>query len=227
MIKNYLLITFRNMMKNKLFILINIFGMGVAIAQCIVGYFAYQYDNTFDSLHQNRTHIYRVSAVREFENDFTRYGYAPLPLGELVDLTFPDVDQSSRFYHSRSNFKRDNDLFPANIRYVDPEFFQLFSFDFIAGNPTELKDKTSVFISEEMAIRLFGNAIEAPGKTITQVYGQDLKEVKVAGVFKDPPMNSSFYRMNGSAYMNFENYKDEHKDIRKMTGRYQELYLSK
>lgn len=213
MIKNYLLITFRNMMKNKLFILINIFGMGVAIAQCIVGYFAYQYDNTFDSLHQNRTHIYRVSAVREFENDFTRYGYAPLPLGELVDLTFPDVDQSSRFYHSRSNFKRDNDLFPANIRYVDPEFFQLFSFDFIAGNPTELKDKTSVFISEEMAIRLFGNAIEAPGKTITQVYGQDLKEVKVAGVFKDPPMNSSFYRMNGSAYMNFENYKDEHKDI--------------
>ena len=213
MIKNYLLITFRNMMKNKLFILINIFGMGVAIAQCIVGYFAYQYDNTFDSLHQNRTHIYRVSAVREFENDFTRYGYAPLPLGELVDLTFPDVDQSSRFYHSRSNFKRDNDLFPANIRYVDPEFFQLFSFDFIAGNPRELKDKTSVFISEEMAIRLFGNAIEAPGKTITQVYGQDLKEVKVAGVFKDPPMNSSFYRMNGSAYMNFENYKDEHKDI--------------
>ena len=213
MIKNYLLITYRSMMKNKLFIFINVFGMGVALAQCITGYFAYEYDTTFDRLHQNRAQIYRVTAVREFENNLTRYGYASFPLGEIVDKTFTDVDKSSRFYHSWSNFKRDNDLFSANIRYVDPEFFQLFTFDFIVGNPAELKDISSVFISESMAIRLFGNAIDAHGNTITQVYGQELKEVKVAGVFKDPPMNSSFYRMEGSAYMNFENYKDEHKDI--------------
>jgi ABC-type antimicrobial peptide transport system permease subunit len=213
MIKNYLLITYRSMMKNKLFIFINIFGMGVALAQCITGYFAYEYDTTFDRLHQNRAQIYRVTAVREFENNLTRYGYASFPLGEIVDKTFTDVDKSSRFYHSWSNFKRDNDLFSANIRYVDPDFFQLFTFDFIVGNPAELKDISSVFVSESMAIRLFGNAIDAHGNTITQVYGQELKEVKVAGVFKDPPMNSSFFRMDGSAYMNFENYKDEHKDI--------------
>ena len=52
MIKNHFLITIRSMMKNKLFIIINVLGMGVAIACCIVGYFAYEYDSTFDKVHQ-------------------------------------------------------------------------------------------------------------------------------------------------------------------------------
>ena len=88
MIKNYLLITFRNMMKNKLFIFINVFGMGVAIAQCIVGYFAYEYDATFDGNHKNREQTYRVSSVREFESNLTPNGYAPFPLGDIVDRPF-------------------------------------------------------------------------------------------------------------------------------------------
>ena len=201
-------------MKNKLFIFINVFGMGVAIAQCIIGYFAYEYDATFDANHLNRAQVYRVSSMREFDNKLTRYGHTPFPLGEQIANTFPDVDQSSRYLQSWSNFKREDDLFPGNVSYVDPEFFNLFTFEFITGNPTELNDKTSVFISQEMAVRLFGDASTAQGKLIQQVYGQELKEVKIAGVFKDPVMNSSFYRKNGSAYMNFENYKDEQKDIR-------------
>src|SRR5688572_16266411 len=86
----------------------------------------------------------------------------------------------------------------------------MFSFEFIKGDPKELKDKTSVFINDVMAIRLFGSPEEAYGKTITQVYGTELKEVKIAGVFKEPVQNSSFFHRQ--AYMNFENCKDEHKD---------------
>jgi len=185
MIKNYFLITFRGMMKNRLFIIINVLGMGIAIACCIVAYFAYEYDATFDAVHKNKENIYRVSAVREFENNLTRFGYAPLPLGEIVDKTFQDVDRSTRYIYSESNFKREHDLFSANLSYVDPDFFQMFSWEFIAGNPSDLADKTSVFISESMASRLFGTPHEAFGKTITQVYGTKLKEVKIRGVFKE------------------------------------------
>jgi putative ABC transport system permease protein len=212
--QNYLLIALRNMMKNKLFILINVLGMGVAIAQCIVGYFAYDYDASFDAVHENRERVYRVSAVREFENKITKYGYASLPMGDLVDKTFTDVNHSSRYHHSFSNFKLADNLFPANINYVDPEFFQLFSFGFIAGSASQFKDKANVLLSEKVAIRLFGGAAAAMGKSITQVFGQELKEVQVAGVFKDAPMNSSFYNPDGAAYLNFENFKDEYKDIR-------------
>ncbi len=214
MIKNYLLITFRNMIKNKLFIFINVLGMGIAVALSIVGYFAYEYDSNFNKIHKNSASVYRVSMVREFDSKLKRYGLTSFPLGDIVRKTFTDVEQSSRYFHSSSNFKRDNDLFAANLNYVDPEFFNLFTFDFISGNAAGLSDKTSVFISENMAIRLFGSSELAKGKAITQVYGQEVKEVKVTGVFKDPVMNSSFYERDGSAYMSFENYKDEFKTIR-------------
>lgn len=188
--------------------------MGVAIAICIVAHFAYEFDSTFDAVHNRREHIYRVSAVREFENTLTRYGYAPLPLGEIVDKTFPDVDRSSRYFNSTSNIKREDDLFVANLSYVDPEFFKMFSFDFIFGDPAALGDRSSIFISEQMAVRLFGSPEQAAGKTIQQVYETQLKEVKIAGVFHEPPMNSSFYKMDGSAFMSFENFKDEYSAIR-------------
>jgi len=214
MIKNYLLITLRSMMKNRLFIIINVLGMGVAIACCIVGYLSFEYDSTFNAVHQNSDKIYRVSAIREFDKRLTRVTYTPLPLGEVVDKTFPDVDKSTRYYHSWSNFKREDDLFPANLSYVDPEFFEMFTFEFISGDPKDLKDKTSVFVSDEMAIKLYRSPEEAFGKTITQVYGTELKELKIAGVYKTPPMNSSFFKPDGSAYLNFENYIDEHETVR-------------
>lgn len=202
------------MLKNKLFIIINVLGMGFAIACCIVAYLANEYDSTFDAVHVNNKNIYRVSAVREFENNLTRFGYASLPLGEVIDRTFQDVSRSTRYAYSNSNFKRDNDLFPANLSYVDPDFFQMFTWAFVAGNPSDLKDKTSIFISEKMASRLFRTSKEALGKTIIQVYGTETREVKIAGVFEEPVPNSSFYSRDGSAYMNFESFWDEFKDVR-------------
>ncbi len=211
MFANFLIITWRNLLKNKAYILINIFGMGVAIAQCITGFFAYKYDTTFNSVHENREHVYRVSSVREFEGQLTRYERTPLPLGEIVAKTFPDVQARSRFTTSNSNFKIKDDVFPGNVIYVDPEFFRLFTFEFLAGSANELTDKSSLVVSKEMALRLFGDVHSAYGKTITQVYGLRLREVRIIGVFSNPPMNSSFYYSGeGSAYMNYENAIEEH-----------------
>ena len=140
MIKNYFLITFRAMARNRLFILINVLGMGIAIGCCIVAYLAREYDTKFDAVHLNGHKIYRVSAVREFDNKLTPFGYAPMALGEVVDKTFADVDYSTRYLGSWSNFKRGVDLFPSNLSYVDPEFFQMFSFEFLVGNASALRD---------------------------------------------------------------------------------------
>ncbi len=209
MLKSYLLIAIRGMMKNKLFVIINVFGMGIAVASCIVAFLAHQYDSTFDDIHSNGAKIFRVGAVRQFENTLTRYGYAAFPLGEIVDKTFQDVDKVTRYASSQSNFKRADELFESQLSYVDPAFFEMFTWEFIEGNSSGLTDKTSVMISELMAARLFGTPDNAMGKTITQVYGTDKKEVKVSGVFREPPPNSSFYKKAGAAYMSFESYKDE------------------
>jgi putative ABC transport system permease protein len=198
-------------MKNKLFIFINIFGMGVAIACCIVAYFTYEFDSSFNAIHKNGESLYRISAIREFENNLTRFGTVPLPLGAAVMENIEDVEAVSRYHYSWSDFKRKDDLFSAQLGYVDPDFFTMFSFDFISGNPEDLKDKSSVFLSDKMAIKLFGST-DVVGKVISQVFGNELKEVRIAGVFKEQPQNSSFY--SRSAFMNFENVFDEFADIK-------------
>jgi putative ABC transport system permease protein len=210
MIKNYLLITLRSMMKNKLFIIINVFGLAIAIATCIVAYFNWEFDSKFDSNHANAEKIFRVSSVREFEGKIKLYGYAPVPMGPALKQNIQDINKVVRMSWSWSNFKVEDNLFPSGLAYTDPEFFDVFNFEFIQGQPSGLKEKSKVFLSDEMAIKLFGST-DVVGKQITQVLGTTLKEVQVGGVFKKQPSNSSFQE---SAYMNYENYYDDAKDVK-------------
>ena len=210
MIKNYFLITWRSMMKNKLFIFINVLGLAVGIGCCIVSFFNWEFDAQFDSRHTNLNKVYRVSSVREFEARTTLYGYVPVPMGPAIKQNVPDAERQTRLSWSNSNFKVADNVFPADMNYVDPEFFEVFTFNFIAGQSASLKDKSKVFLSDEMAIKLF-NSTDIVGKQITQVMGTELKEVEVGGVFKKQAPNSSF---QADSYMNYENYFDEAKDVK-------------
>lgn len=198
------------MMKNKLFIFINVLGMAVGIGCCIVAYFNWEFDAEFDTNHSNINNIYRVSSVREFDGRTSLYGHVPVPLGAIMKQNIPDAEKVVRFSGSWSNFKVADNLFPSGLSYVDPEFFEMFTFEFITGQPSSLKEKSKVFLSDEMAIRLFGST-DVVGKQITQVMGSELKEIEVGGVFKKQPPNSSFY---AEAYMNYENYFDEATDVK-------------
>lgn len=210
MIKNYLLITFRSMLKNKLFLLINILGMSFGIGSCIVGYFNWEYNHDFDEYHVNRKDVYRVSMVREFDGTSTLYGYAPVPLGDVVRQNFPDVEKSSRLSRSFGNFKRDDDLFFAELAYVDPDFFDIFTFEFIAGSPASIMDKSKVVINDEMSRKLY-NTTDAVGKPITLVLDQSTVEMTVGGVFRKPPVNSS---MQWASYANYDGYFDDATDVK-------------
>jgi putative ABC transport system permease protein len=196
------------MMKNKMFIFINIFGLAIGIACCIVAYFNWEYDAKFDHHHANLHNIYRVSTIREFEGKTTLYGHVPDPLGNVIRQGMPDAEKVVRLNWSWSNFKVGDNLFPGRLAYADADLFNVFSFEFIGGNPVDLKDKTKVFINDELALKLF-NTTDAVGKQLIQVMGAQTKEVQVGGVFKKQPANSS---LQWSAYMNYENYYDEAKD---------------
>jgi putative ABC transport system permease protein len=209
MIRNYLLITWRSMMKNRLFIFINVIGLAVAIACSIAAYFNWEFDAAFDKHHVNAGNIYRIGTVREFEGKTTLYGYVPVPLGNVIKQNIPDVGKAVRMSWSDSNFKVGDNLFPGELAYADADFFNVFSFEMMSGTASGLKDKSKVFLSEEMAMKLFGTS-DAVGKPLTQVMGSVLKEYVVGGVFKKQPTNSSFEDL---AYTNYENYFDEDKSV--------------
>ena len=201
MIKNYLLITFRNLMKNKLFIFINVFGMAISIACCIIGYFNYDFNVSFDQHHKNANTIYRVGSVREFQNELTEYGHAPMALGNAIKQNVDGIDQVIRYTSEGKNFRIKETLFNSNTSYVDPAFFTVFTYEFIDGN-SDLKNRNEICISDELAIKYFGET-KVVGKPLTQMLDSGkTKEYTVSGVFKKQPSNSSF---SGQAFSHYDN----------------------
>lgn len=201
MIKNFLLITVRSMMKNKLYLFINILGMATSIACCIVGFFNYDFNAGFDQMHKNASTVYRVGSVREFQNQLTEFGHAPMALGNAIKQNIPEVDEVIRYSPDGGNFRIKSELFSSDITYVDPPFFKVFTFDFIAGNG-DLKNRNEICISDELAIKYFGKE-PALGKPLTQMLDSGkTKEYVVAGVFKKQPSNSSF---GTQAFSHFDN----------------------
>lgn len=216
MIKNYLLITLRSMTKNKLFIVINVLGMAISIACCIVAYFNYDFNLSFDSHHINSPAIYRVNSIREFQNERKSYGYVPIGLGNVIRQNVPDVKEIIRYSPGGGNFRIGTELFKSNLTYVDRPFFNLFTFQFIEGNG-ELKDKSQICISDELAEKYFGKT-SALAKPITQMLDSGkTKEYVVAGVFKRQPTNSSFYEQ---AYALYDNYFEAESELTENSWRF-------
>ena len=204
MLKNYFLITLRSLTKNKFFIFVNVFGMGIAIACFIVAYFNYDYNRSFDSYHTNAASLYRVNSVREFQNSLTSFGYVPMGLGNAVKQNVSDINKVVRYSPGGANFRIGEELFNNELIFVDPAFFEVFTFEFIEG-AGNLKDKNQIVISDKLAEKYFGSE-KALGKPITQLLDSGkLKEYSVAGVFKRPPSNSSF---DASAYVFYDNQFD-------------------
>ncbi len=204
MLKNYLKITFRSLWKSKLFVLINILGMGTAIGCCIVAWLNYDFNTNFDST-QDPAGLYRVDIVRETQEGERLYGMSPLPLGPIMAENFGEVEATMRYMPNGGNFKVLDELYAENFTFVDPNFFEVFNFEFIAGNRDALKDKSSVIISEQLAIKYFGEQ-EAIGQTLTHFADKGPKDYTVAAVFRDMPLNSSFNYVK--TITNIENYFD-------------------
>ena len=205
MLKNYLKITFRNLMKNKLFVFINVLGMGIALACCIVAFLNWDYNAKFDAYHVGADNVYRVNFVRITNGRPIKNGSCPLPLGEQIRGAIPQIGKVIRYNPVTGNFKVGRDLFRTSVSAVDPEFFDVFTFEMTAGNIAGMKDKSAILISSELKERHFPDLTDPVGETLTYINGDKRIEFQVAGVFEKPPQNTSFF---GEAYILYDNLLD-------------------
>ena len=192
MIRNYLLVTFRNLLKNRVFTLINILGLGIALSVCIVAFFNHMFNYEFDRQNVNFNEIYRVNSFRDMQGREQEYGIVPATLGLMAKKEIPGIEKSARIATSGSPVKRGVDIFPSEISYVDPEFLDIFTFPILSGDQKSIENHGNVLLSRKMAATLFGK--EYPiGKSIS-VFNNNNKEFTytVGGVFADCPDNSSF-----------------------------------
>lgn len=191
MLKNYILITFRNIARNKIFILINVFGLGIAVACCIVGFLIWDFSARFDKNHLNAKRIYRIQSYQDYQGQRNRFATAPIPLGSVIRENFSDVDEVVRYTASQGNFKIGEDVFSSPVAYADSSFFDLFTFKLKSGTFSSLHDKSRILISDELARKYFDTE-EVVGRQITQINNGVLKEFIIGGVFEEQPLNSSF-----------------------------------
>ena len=154
MFRNYLLVTFRKLYKNKVYALINILGLGLALAICIVAYFNHMFGYDFDRYNENFEEIYRVTSNRQMQDREQEFGIVPAPLGPEIKKDFPSITGAARIMRSYSPVKVGIDNFNRLISYVDPDFLDMFTFHLVSGNKQAILDPNNVLISEEMATAL-------------------------------------------------------------------------
>lgn len=192
MLKNYLKTTIRNIWRNGLVSSINILGLAIGLAVCMLIFLYVQNELSYDHFHANKNEIYRV--LRTPEQNAGRAVSTPMtsgPYGPSLQQDFPDeIKTFVRFMPDyRGSLVQVEETYfrERGAAYVDSNFFEVFSFDLIKGDPSSVLDKPdNILISEEMAQKYFGD-----GDPIGQIMTLDDRLIfSVSGIFADVPDNS-------------------------------------
>lgn len=190
MLKNYFKIAFRNLWRNKIYALINIIGLGLALANAIIGYLNYDFANNFDNFHTNKDNIFRVIGIRANETGTTQLGTIPLPLMPAIKEKVSGIKYPISLEWSGAAVKYKDNIFNERILHTDDGFFKTFTFPLIAGT-INLNTTNQIVISEEHAQKYFGD--ENPiGKVLTIIYPNGfMKDLQVTGISGKCPGHSS------------------------------------
>ncbi len=190
MLQNYLKIALRNILKNKAYSLINIFGLAFGVAAVVLIALYMKFELSYDLFHSNIDDLYRVSIVRA-EKDAVE-GDSPefvAPLAEAMYNEFPEVKSYSRVSTIRPVYfyTEDQPFKVQKTRYADSTFFDMFSFNLLHGNPADvLCSPFSVVLTESLSKKLFGSS-ESIGKTVSL---DSRTDYLITGIVEDPPVNS-------------------------------------
>jgi putative ABC transport system permease protein len=191
MLRNYFKVALRNLWKNKGYSAINIFGLAVGLATCLLILIFVTDELSYDRYNEKADRIYRVDGEINFGGMHHVMAVAPDPLGATFKNDFPHVEQYVRFrdYGGFRVKKGVENVHEAKVIHVDSTLFDVFTLPLVAGNAkTALADPSSMVISETIARKYF-NTTEAVGRVITL---SDNREFRVTGVMKTMPRQSHF-----------------------------------
>lgn len=197
MLKNYFKIAWRNLMRNKSYATINITGLAIGIAACLLIFLVVQYQSGFDNYHTNKDRIYRILNVNSGPDGVHPGSGTPLPMVEGLKLDFPQIKLAANIMKNDGSHYAIGDVrntgtfkkFKEDLAYyADPEFFRMFDFKWLAGDKnTALAEPKTIILSREEANKFFGDWHTAMGKTIRY---ENRRDLKVTGIIEDTPVNT-------------------------------------
>ena len=191
MVKNYFVIAWRNLLKNKTFSLINIAGLSIGLA-CTMLILLYVKDEiSFDKFHTNVNTIYRIVSKSKHGNVDYKNSHTGFLQGPQFAKNVPGIESFVRIQSGAEDIKTGTEIQSQELLRVDPGFFSVFSFPLLNGNAaTCLSEPNSIVMSEDFAKKHFGTS-DAVGKIVMLKDENQFVPFKVTAVAKRCPQNSS------------------------------------
>jgi putative ABC transport system permease protein len=212
MLRNYFKTAFRSLGCNRNYTIINIAGLAVGIAVCMMIFVIIRFHTSFDAFHAKKDRIYRV-LTESHQAEAGNVSYAknvPFAMPAGLKTAFPQIEQVAPVYASHNdhlqvvddngtpvkNFKEQSGVF-----YTSPSFFNIFDFPLLAGSYASLKDPNNVLLTKEIAETYFGDWKTAMGKTIkltgsyrigAGLFQSGPTALKVSGILATVPANTDF-----------------------------------
>jgi len=219
MLRNYILIALRNIQRQKVYSIITISGLIIGLTVFIFFALMNEFLATFNQFHENTDRIYSVVQVLPGGNDGDQNNaITPSPLVPAMLNDYPEIESASRYFPAGRMIVKHQDkiFYESGVKFVDPEFLSIFSFELKRGDSkTALSKPYSIILSKNMAEKYFGN--ENPiGKSLTL---DNQIEVTISGVAGKIPRNTSIrfsalvsFETAKALYTNFDNW-----EVRKLT----------
>lgn len=196
MLKNYLKIAFRTWRKQKGYAFINIFGLAVGLTCFILISLFVQFELSYDRFHEKADRTYRIAKENPGSHFLgtNQWARTPAPLVKALMEEFPEVEHSAQIDRARSLLEYDDKRFYEEGLFSTEHFFDVFSFRLLHGDPrTALRDPQSIFLTESLAEKYFGDA-NPMGQTLAVAHAGEhfngKNEMQVAGILEDVPANS-------------------------------------
>lgn len=199
---NYVIIAWRNILRHRLYSMINIFGLAVGMAACLLIFLFVRYESSYDNWLPGSEDIYRVNYTMNFKagEDFVG-AVIPGITKAIFDQRFPQIEASSRFFNFDAIMTLGNDTFKESVWVADRNIFDVIELNFVRGQSEKVfNDLNTIVLSEKMALKYFGD--QSPiGEVFTHTLIQPdakgeanhlTRDYKVTGVFEDIPENSEF-----------------------------------
>lgn len=196
--QSFLRTAFRVFKKDKVFTFINVLGLTLGIVSAIIIFLVVRQEMSFDKFHTNLERIYRVNGASKRGNGMSFLNTTPAPMAAALKEALPEVAQSTITYYRRGGKfvaevggeKREFEE-EAGVALVEPQFFEIFTYPVLAGDPASLNVPGNTFLSESIAKKFFktDDALSTMGSSIRL---DDTHNLTVAGIVKDFPANTDF-----------------------------------
>jgi putative ABC transport system permease protein len=191
MLRNYFVIAYRNLMKHRFYTFINIAGLAIGVASCMIILLYVINETNYDKHYADHHRLYRVNSEIIFGPNHLIMAVCPAPLAETLVRDYPEVEASARFFNPNTSiFRKGTESFkePGTV-FADSGIFRIFPMEFLAGDPDEALTKPNTMVISRRTAEKYFPGEDALGKSLL---GQRNDEWKITGVIEDMPATGHF-----------------------------------